>query len=163
MSTAPISIYSRDDFNLQRNCARGCFQCANVSNLDGHDCIAAALSCPAINNCYCRADLQPAAQSILSVCVSSACKNSIDVASALFIYTDYCLNAFATTTQTVTVAGVGPTRVTTVLPPGFTSTITSGPVYTTVVRSSSASSEYRTCSSSWLVRNTGDCFAEATK
>ncbi len=89
-SDAPVSIYTANDFASQRLCALGCFKCWNGGPFD---CIADKLSCvgnPPMNSCYCRRDLQPAAESILSVCVKSACANTVDIASALSIRSVYC-------------------------------------------------------------------------
>jgi hypothetical protein len=83
---APQSIASISDYGNQRLCAQACFW-NNVDNLGG------ALNCPGVpaqNSCYCRADLQPVATTWLFSCVNSACKNSVDIASATSIYEAYC-------------------------------------------------------------------------
>ena len=98
-STATVSIYSNAAFKAQRLCAFECILCG-YGTYGQHDCLAAALDCntPLQNSCYCRADLQSAAVSYVASCVSSACTNTLDVNSAVGIYTQYCATAFQTST-----------------------------------------------------------------
>jgi hypothetical protein len=98
-STATVSIYSNVAFTSQRLCALECILCG-YGTYGQHDCLAAALDCnsPLQNSCYCRTDLQPAAVSYVASCVSSACMNTLDVNSAVGIYTQYCATADQTST-----------------------------------------------------------------
>ena len=99
---AAQTLYSDKAFNSLRTCAIGCFEeyygtwgCCN-------DILSPQLACPIPypNSCFCRADIQPIASSIVSKCVSSACGNTIDVDSAVGVYIGYC----ATATQPIPTA-----------------------------------------------------------
>ena len=76
-----------------RNCAVGC-----IDNGSGAynkcDSLAGQLSCPGhdvLNSCFCRNDLLDVAVSIISACVMAGCQsNTLDVASAIALYTNYC-------------------------------------------------------------------------
>jgi hypothetical protein len=118
-STATVSIYNGAAFTAQRLCALECILCG-YGTYGQHDCLAAALDCssPLQNSCYCRADLQPAAISYVASCVSSACSNTLDVNSAVGIYTQYCATAvqtstfvFASATQATTTSGGASSRI----------------------------------------------------
>lgn len=93
-TTATVSIYNDSTFKAQRLCALECILC-NYGTYGQHDCLASTLSCssPLENECYCRSDLQSAAISYIASCVSSACSNTNDVATAVGIYTQYCETA----------------------------------------------------------------------
>jgi hypothetical protein len=123
-TSATVSIYSNPTFTAQRLCAIECILC-EYGTYGQHDCIGTTLSCssPLENECYCRADLQSAAISYVASCVSSACSNTNDVATAVGIYTQYCETAdltsafvLPTTTQAVTTALATTLKVTTTTP-----------------------------------------------
>jgi hypothetical protein len=113
--TAFQTIYSLDIYSSQKPCAQQCFI---YTGLGCHeDAVASAIGCQhsacdvnygAPNNCYCRSDLQSAAESYITSCVKSGCTvgdSSIDISSAGSIYNYYCssigfpVNVPATTTQ----------------------------------------------------------------
>jgi hypothetical protein len=116
--TSLQTIYSLDIFSSQKPCARSCFwQNYLGCQIDG---VASKIGCGynycnqntelvgAQNSCYCRTDLQPAAEAYITSCVKSACTvgdSSIDISSAGSIYNYYCsskgflVNVPATTTQ----------------------------------------------------------------
>jgi hypothetical protein len=123
-TSATVSIYNSPTFTAQRLCAIECILC-EYGTYGQHDCIGTTLSCssPLENECYCRADLQSAAISYVASCVSSACSNTNDVATAVGIYTQYCETADLTsafvlpsTTQAVTTAPATTLKVTTTTP-----------------------------------------------
>jgi hypothetical protein len=91
-ASATQSLYSEDLYKQQRSCAQCCFKdCTFLST--GEDLIAGDLSCPSpiLNSCYCRGDLQAAAVSSVSSCVSSACSgDTVDIQSATSLYQAYC-------------------------------------------------------------------------
>ena len=91
---ATQSLYDSPIWKSQRICGRNCFWWANS------DWLAGKLSCdiPAEEACYCRADLQPKAKSILNSCISTECgaPYTLDVSSATSIYTAYCLGILTT-------------------------------------------------------------------
>jgi hypothetical protein len=94
LSDAPAtqSLYSEDLYKQQRSCAQCCFEgCCCVND----DLVAGGLSCPSpvLNSCYCRGDLQAAAVSYISSCVSSACSSdTVDIQSATSLYQAYCVS-----------------------------------------------------------------------
>jgi hypothetical protein len=116
------TIFSLDIFSSQKPCAQDCFT-EGPGFVGGcfEDLVGNAIGCVppggecglgssalAPNSCYCRTDLQRAAESFLTACVKSACTvgdSSIDISSAGSIYEYYCtslgypLNVPATTTQ----------------------------------------------------------------
>ena len=96
---ATQSLYEQSIWKSQRICARNCFWWANA------DWLASKLSCsqPADESCYCRADLQPAAKSVLNSCISTECgvPSSVDQASATSIYVAYCAGQLATVASNV--------------------------------------------------------------
>ncbi|KAF2789387.1 hypothetical protein K505DRAFT_420508 [Melanomma pulvis-pyrius CBS 109.77] len=119
-TTQQITTFSA--FPLQKDCAQGCFIntgfCRNdiLGSIIGcavhTDCYAG--SWLAKNDCYCRQDLQGAAQSYLSSCVSRACKEgdvAIDASTAGSIYEQYCVQkgfpAAAPATILATTTGPG--------------------------------------------------------
>jgi hypothetical protein len=88
-------------FPLQKACAQECFvQTAYCPN----DYLGSKIGCAvhtdcdtngwqAKNDCYCRQDLQVAAQSILTSCISRGCSagdDAIDASTAGSIYAQYC-------------------------------------------------------------------------
>jgi hypothetical protein len=111
------TIFSLDIYSSQKPCARSCFTYGYTDACWG-DYVGSAIGCAAngncigvsaaaSNSCYCRADLQSAAESYLTSCVKTACTvgdSSIDISSAGSIYNYYCsaenaANVPATTTQ----------------------------------------------------------------
>lgn len=94
INAATQSLYDSETWRLQRSCAKDCFWWNNGDWLGGR------LSCgiPIQNACYCRADLQPSARSIISTCVSTWCGGSptVDIASATSMYLSYCMQVGAT-------------------------------------------------------------------
>lgn len=116
--TSLQTIYSLDIFSSQKPCAQSCFWRNFLGcQIDG---VASKIGCQynycnqntdlvgAQNFCYCRTDLQPAAEAYITSCVKSACTvgdSSIDISSAGSIYEYYCsskgfpINVPATTTQ----------------------------------------------------------------
>ena len=115
----PQSIFSLDVFSSQKPCAQACFTTGVLAGCFG-DIVGDAIGCVndnacglgtrglAPNNCYCRTDLQPVAESFLTSCVKSACTvgdASIDISNAGSIYDYYCssqgfpVSVAATTTQ----------------------------------------------------------------
>jgi hypothetical protein len=94
LSDAPAtqSLYSEDLYKQQRSCAQCCFEgCCCIND----DLVAGGLSCPSpvLNSCYCRGDLQAAAVSYISSCVSSACSSdTVDIQSATSLYQAYCVS-----------------------------------------------------------------------
>jgi hypothetical protein len=115
------TIFSLDIFSSQKPCAQSCFT-EGPGYVGGcfDDLVGNAIGCVtdnvcglgssalAPNSCFCRSDLQKAAESFLTSCVKSACTvgdSSIDISSAGSIYDYYCtslgypVNALATTTQ----------------------------------------------------------------
>lgn len=97
---ATISICAATDYADLRSCAQSCFDHGACGTL------AEAISCwvndKALNSCYCRSDLIPEAKSYLSTCVASSCSNTLDIASAVNVYTSYCVDAAAAATATPT-------------------------------------------------------------
>lgn len=117
--TTPQTIYSLSAFTMQKPCAQDCFTFSQLGCIS--DVLAGAIGCQnnycsanfgAPDNCYCRTDLQSAAESFLTSCVSKSCTvgdSSIDVSSAGSIYENYCSSkgfpvaAAATTTPAASV------------------------------------------------------------
>lgn len=89
-----------DAFSLQQTCVQYCF----TTSLSGctTDVLAEAIGCSysackkpfqAVDDCYCRADLQAAAESFLTSCIKESCTvgdTSLNIASASSIYAGYC-------------------------------------------------------------------------
>jgi hypothetical protein len=91
-----LSIQQDPAFPFQRNCVRDCFECGFSCCIGTFSCIASNLTCDYArpkDECVCRHDLQSVAISYLSDCVISKCENSLDVSSAITIYSAYCTNA----------------------------------------------------------------------
>ncbi|KAK2742541.1 hypothetical protein FQN55_007827 [Onygenales sp. PD_40] len=87
-----VSIDQQQGYGNLRECAEDCF----ASGISPAWAISKELSCDPhdpVNKCFCRADLQPQAERYVSSCVSSACSNTIDVSSAVSVYTAYCASA----------------------------------------------------------------------
>lgn len=119
--TAYQSIYTVDAFAAQPTCVQNCFT-AGYPNIDCYtDVLGSFLGCPnapcatafaAVDSCYCRGDLQAAANELLGLCINELCSvgdNSVNLATAVSIYSDYCQErgfpaAPASTTGTTTKA-----------------------------------------------------------
>lgn len=98
--TAYQEIFTLEAFSLQQTCAQYCF----TNSLSGctTDMVADAIGCSynsckspfqAVDDCYCRADLQSAAESFLASCIKEFCTvgdTSYNVAVASSIYAGYC-------------------------------------------------------------------------
>jgi hypothetical protein len=85
---SPQSLYKADIFLAQRACAQTEFD-YNGDQLGNH--VLNCVGTPALNKCYCRADLQSIAVSWLSSDIYQSCtKNKIDMSSATSIYLAYC-------------------------------------------------------------------------
>jgi hypothetical protein len=146
--TAFQTLWNLDVYSSQKPCAQQCFIDTGLGcAVDG---IARAIGCEynpcgskASNNCYCRTDLQPVAESYITSCVKGKCTvgaSSIDIASAGSIYNSYCsslgflVNVPATTTQE--------------------SAQTTATMYVTVYRSSgvlAGGSAYSTVGKIWII------------
>jgi len=96
------SIFTLDAFLFQQNCVQNCFT-NGYANIDCYtDLLGSAIGCPnspcsktwaAVDDCYCRGDLQPAARDWLSSCIDSLCTvgdNTVNVDNAASIYSSYC-------------------------------------------------------------------------
>lgn len=104
-------IFTLDAFSLQQTCVQSCF----TYDLSGctTDLVGSAIGCSinsctlatgqfgALDSCYCRSDLQVAAESWLAACIKKSCTvgdTSANAASATSIYLDYCgSKGYATT------------------------------------------------------------------
>ena len=127
--TAYQSIYTVDAFAAQPTCVQNCFT-VGYPNIDCYtDVLGSFLGCPnapcatafaAVDSCYCRKDLQAAANELLGLCINELCSvgdNSVNLATAISIYSDYCQGrgfsaAPASTTATTTQAKSGTTAAT---------------------------------------------------
>lgn len=88
-------------FEAQKDCARSCFVLTDYCSLD---VLGSQLGCKsfvdcsqaswqAVNDCYCRSDLQKPAQDFLTSCISELCTvgdPAVDASSAGSIYAQYC-------------------------------------------------------------------------
>ena len=96
------SIFTIDAFAVQPTCVQNCF----VTGYDNINCytdvLGSLLGCPntpcatafaAVDSCYCRGDLQAVAQELLGACIDQVCSvgdNSVNLATAVSIYSSYC-------------------------------------------------------------------------
>lgn len=100
--TAYESLYTLVAFSEQQNCVQSCFT-GGYSNIDCFsDVLGSAIGCPnspcsktwaAVDECYCRGDLQSAAYDWLSSCIGETCSvgdNAVNLANAASIYSGYC-------------------------------------------------------------------------
>lgn len=101
--TAPYqSIFTLDAFSFQQTCVQNCFT-MGYANIDCYtDVLGSMIGCPnspcskawaAVDDCYCRGDLQTAAHEWLSSCIGELCsvgENSVNLANAASIYSGYC-------------------------------------------------------------------------
>ncbi|KAK4233471.1 hypothetical protein C8A03DRAFT_38819 [Achaetomium macrosporum] len=92
-----VTVYEYPAFSSLRACAQICFA---VTDGTARDLLGRRLGCSlstikssilAVNNCYCRADLQTDAHDLLSSCVSRGCEfNENDILTAQMVYDGYC-------------------------------------------------------------------------
>jgi hypothetical protein len=99
-TSGTVSLEGSPAFASQRPCVRN--DCFGADTLGNPYLVASKIGCDTNsveNECFCRPDLQAGATSYLSSCVYSACDQmTLDVNSAVKIYTDYCTsNGFTTT------------------------------------------------------------------
>jgi hypothetical protein len=147
-SASTVSIVSDSGYVGERTCAQNC-----VWHVGGSDDLITFLGCSNSegwqNACYCRSDLQSSASSFLTSCVNKACStNPADLATAVSVYSTYCIGAVGSPTApssqgsaaTTTLGGGSPTEtvlvVTTVLSTSSASTQNMG--FTTLVSPTSA-------------------------
>ncbi|KAM7183973.1 hypothetical protein V8F20_012412 [Naviculisporaceae sp. PSN 640] len=100
--TDPQLLYELDAFSQMKVCAQRCFWYNSAGC--AVDLLGDELACPygyckeigqfgAPNQCYCRSDNMPAAGTLLSSCIKSACtvgNSLVDISSALGLYSGYC-------------------------------------------------------------------------
>ncbi|KAK2811622.1 hypothetical protein FQN50_001964 [Emmonsiellopsis sp. PD_5] len=87
-----VSIDQQQGYGDLRECAEDCF----AAGISPAWSISKELDCDPhdpIDKCFCRADLQSQAERYVSSCVSASCSNTLDVSSAVSIYTAYCTSA----------------------------------------------------------------------
>ncbi|KAF1960381.1 hypothetical protein CC80DRAFT_292790 [Byssothecium circinans] len=101
IGTVTQEVTTVSGFNLQKPCAQSCFV---ATGFCPNDLLGSKIGCieragcsdtnwQASNDCYCRTDLQKAAQSHLTSCVKAKCTAGdpkIDGSSAGSIYEQYC-------------------------------------------------------------------------
>lgn len=85
-----ISLWYADNYKNQRYCVRNAL-----------DKVASAVGCD-YNECLCRPDVTPGAESYLSSKISSGCSNDVDVTSGVQVYTSYCDKAVGKAAVTTT-------------------------------------------------------------
>ena len=101
-TTAYESIFTLTAFSQQQVCVQSCFV-QGYANINCYtDLLGSMLGCQnspcntawaAVDECYCRGDLQTAAHDWLSTCISSMCTvgdSSVNLANAASIYSGYC-------------------------------------------------------------------------
>ncbi|KEF60582.1 uncharacterized protein A1O9_02143 [Exophiala aquamarina CBS 119918] len=101
-AAAHQSIFTLDAFSFQQSCVQDCFT-TGYANIDCYtDMLGSALGCPnspcsktwaAVDDCYCRGDLQLAGHDWLSSCIAELCTvgdNSVNLENAVSIYSSYC-------------------------------------------------------------------------
>lgn len=100
------TIFNNPTFSRLRPCVQGCFYIQGGSPVTYlRDVLGSKMGCPmakttsitsiqaAENDCFCRADLQPSAQAILTRCIMSRCsQNENDAVTAGAMYGGYCSN-----------------------------------------------------------------------
>ena len=124
-TNAPQQIFTESAFQEQQTCVQNCF----TFRLSGctTDILGSFIGCPinsctlatgkfgAMDSCYCRSDLQLAAQEWIMSCVRDMCSvgdTSVIIATAVSIYEGYCSSrgyaaAPADTAANTTPAGTG--------------------------------------------------------
>ncbi|KIW92079.1 uncharacterized protein Z519_07063 [Cladophialophora bantiana CBS 173.52] len=98
----PQEIYTLTAFQEQQTCVQSCF---TVEYGCTTDVLGSAIGCSidqcvfstnmfgALDSCYCRGDLQAAAESFLTSCIQESCTvgdTSVNIAAAVSIYGGYC-------------------------------------------------------------------------
>ncbi|KAK3369416.1 hypothetical protein B0T24DRAFT_360149 [Lasiosphaeria ovina] len=130
-NTARQTIFSGPQFSAQIQCVRDCIVSKETHGACWIDRVASTIGCDnsagcavsmggttwaARDECYCRTDLQPAAQSAISLCVSASCTigdMSVNLASGGAVYRDYCGKITTTGSGGATAAATptgGPTQ-----------------------------------------------------
>lgn len=85
-----VSLNSLPAFTSQRTCAQSCFYSSSYNNVG----VYLACAPPVLDSCMCRTDLISIALDYISNCVYYDCtRNSVDINSALSIYSSYCAKA----------------------------------------------------------------------
>lgn len=112
-TSGTVSLEGSPAFASQRPCVRN--DCFGSDTLGNPYLLASGIDCdsnPVENECFCRTDLQAGATSYLSSCVYSACDQmTLDVNSAVKIYTDYCTsNGFTVATTSSPVSTTSGTQ-----------------------------------------------------
>jgi hypothetical protein len=106
--SATVSLVEQSDYTSQRPCAQACFYLGAFS---GPDALADGIGCDVhtiTNDCFCRADLQASADSLIKRCVNSRCSsNTLDTNSALSVYDGYCTSAGYTKAVEATTTDAG--------------------------------------------------------
>ena len=109
-----VSIQSGSDFSTQRGCLKECLYCVDCSSnfwvFDGD--LGQFISCGHhdyyLNSCFCRTDLASSATSYLSSCVFSKCSSaSVDVVSAVDLFTSYCRITFESPASNTAIKTIG--------------------------------------------------------
>ncbi|KAF2501497.1 hypothetical protein BU16DRAFT_201114 [Lophium mytilinum] len=128
VGTVTQQVTTLSAFPSQKECARDCFV---TTGFCPNDILGSVIGCAphtdcqdsnwlAKNDCYCRQDLQPVAQSYLTSCVSEGCKVgdvAIDASTAGSIYSQYCVEKGFAVTGPATIQA-------TTTGPGGSSTVT---------------------------------------
>jgi hypothetical protein len=112
-TSGTVSLEGSSAFASQRPCVRD--DCFGADTLGNPYLLASEIHCDSNsveNECFCRPDLQAGATSYLSSCVYSACDQmTLDVNSAIKIYTDYCTsNGFTAATTSSPVSTTSGTQ-----------------------------------------------------
>ena len=93
-------IFTLDAFSVQQSCVQQCFTGGFEACYT--DLLGSAIGCPnkpctrtfaAVDECYCRGDLQLVANQWLSMCIDSMCTvgdNTLNLNNAASIYSGYC-------------------------------------------------------------------------
>jgi hypothetical protein len=133
VGTITQDVFSLSVYSLQKPCAQSCFVMTPLADCNDDE-LGMAIGCvsrgcigngwQATNDCYCRSDLQQAAQSYLTSCISVGCSvgdYKIDAASAGSIYAQYCAeNGYSPAT------GPAAVQATTTTPGAFVGTVGGG-------------------------------------
>lgn len=105
-TSGTVSLEGSPAFASQRPCVTD--DCFGADTLGNPYLVASKIGCDTNhvqNECFCRPDMQADAQAYLSSCVYSACdQKTLDVDSAVKLYTDYCTSNGYIVTATTTAA-----------------------------------------------------------
>ncbi|KAH6714301.1 hypothetical protein BKA61DRAFT_735786 [Leptodontidium sp. MPI-SDFR-AT-0119] len=132
------TIASLDAYKSQRACGQACFWYVGAG-AEAFDVLGITLGCtrPVRDSCYCRTDVQAAAVTYLSTCISSQCSGpgvvANDISMATSIYDSYCQGKGYT-------ADTSPASVTATTTSGSGSTTVTKTVYTSLPTSGAAPS-----------------------